>query len=136
MRLNKTLLPRLRGHRSNAGLSMVEVMIAAGVASVLLMATAATFFGNMKSVGTAKSLTSGSIFLESVQENISAQPYQNLLALDGNAIFDDGVLDGSDFRADITTFQTGIGLIQIRVALVELSSNRELGRLVTLRSDV
>jgi hypothetical protein len=115
---------------------MVEVMIAAGVASVLLMATAATFFGNMKSVGTAKSLTSGSIFLESVQENISAQPYQNLLALDGNAIFDDGVLDGSDFRADITTFQTGIGLIQIRVALVELSSNRELGRLVTLRSDV
>jgi hypothetical protein len=116
-------------------MSMVEVMIAAGIACVLLLATAATFFGNMKAVGTAKSITSGGIFLESVQENISAQPYQNLLALNGNSIFDNGGVNGSQFRADITTFQSGIGLIQIRIALLDLQTNRELGRLVTVRSD-
>ncbi len=114
---------------------MVEVMIAAGIATVLLMATAATFLGNMKAVGTAKSITSGSIFLESVQENISAQPYANLLALNGNSVFNNGVPDSSSYRADITTFQSGIGLIQIRVALIDTQNNRELGRLVTVRSD-
>ncbi|MDF1837638.1 MAG: hypothetical protein P1V35_07215 [Planctomycetota bacterium] len=122
-------------HSNKAGMSMVEVMIAAGIATVLLMATAATFFGNMKAVGTAKTITSGSIFLESVQENISAQPYANLLALNGNSIFDNGVQDGSAYRVDVTTFQAGVGLIQIRVALMDLQNNRELGRLVTVRSD-
>jgi len=127
--------PSARRQTSNAGMSIVEVMIAAGIATVLLMATAATFFGNMKAVGTAKSITSGSIFLESVQENISAQPYANLLALNGNSVFNNGAADGSDFRVDITTFQSGVGLIQIRVALMDLQGNRELGRLVTVRSD-
>ena len=117
-------------------MSLVEVMIAAGIASVLLMATAATFFGNMKAVGTAKSITSGTIFLESVQENLAAQPYQNLLAINGNSVFNDGVEDGSEYRADITSFQSGIGLIQISVTLVDLRSNVQLGRLVTVRSDV
>lgn len=116
-------------------MSLVEVMIASGIAAVLLMATAATFFGNMKAIGTAKSITSGAIFLESVQENISAQPYQNLLALNSNAIFDDGVEATSQYRADITTFQSGIGIIQISVSLVDLRSDVVLGRLVTVRSD-
>ncbi len=116
-------------------MSLVEVMIAAGIATVLLMATAATFFGNMQAVGTAKSITSGTIFLESVQENLAAQPYQNLLALNANTIFDDGVEATSQYRADITSFQSGIGIIQISVSLVDLRSDVVLGRLVTIRSD-
>ncbi|MCP5024301.1 MAG: hypothetical protein GY930_21345 [bacterium] len=118
-----------------AGMSLVEVTIAAGIATVLLMATAATFFGNMKTIGTAKSITSGAIFLESVQENISAQPYQNLLALNGNPIFDQGVANLSQYRADITTFQSGVGIIQVSVSLVDLRNNVVIGRLATIRSD-
>ncbi|MBL4770543.1 MAG: hypothetical protein JKY61_05260 [Planctomycetes bacterium] len=136
MRITNTTHRRASKSSPTAGMSLVEVMIAAGIASVLLMATAATFFGNMKAVGTAKSITSGTIFLESVQENLAAQPYQNLLAINGNSVFNDGVEDGSEYRADITSFQSGIGLIQISVTLVDLRSNVQLGRLVTVRSDV
>ncbi len=118
-----------------AGMSLVEVMIAATITAILLMATAATFFGNMKAVGTAKSITSGTIFLESVQENIEAQPYQNLLALNGNLVFDEDDAASSLYRAEITTFQSGIGIIQISVSLVNIRSNIVLGRLVTVRSD-
>lgn len=135
MKVNHTPHSADQSQSKKAGMSLVEVMIASGIAAVLLMATAATFFGNMKAIGTAKSITSGAIFLESVQENISAQPYQNLLALNSNAIFDDGVEATSQYRADITTFQSGIGIIQISVSLVDLRSDVVLGRLVTVRSD-
>ncbi len=135
MKVKHTAQPPGLTPSKKAGMSLVEVTIAAGIAAVLLMATAATFFGNMKTIGTAKSITRGAIFLESVQENISAQPYQNLLALNGNLIFDQDVADSSQYRADITTFQSGIGIIQISISLVDLQSNVVIGRLATVRSD-
>ena len=135
MRILHPIRQSTRKPGPTAGMTVVEVMIAAGISTVLLLATAATFFGNIKAVGTAKAITSGSIFLESIQENISAQPYENLLALNGNSVFNNGDAAGSNYRADITTFQAGIGLIQIRIALMDVQSNREIGRLVTVRSD-
>ncbi len=121
---------------SQAGVSLVEIMIAVGVTTVLLMATASTFFGNMKSVGQARSLSSATLFLETVREDLLAQPYSNLQAMNGNSFFDNGAANGSRFRADLTVFQTGIGLLQVRISLIDLQTDAEIGRLVTVRSNV
>lgn len=111
-------------------------MIAVGVTTVLLMATASTFFGNMKSVDQARSLSSATNFLETVREDLLAQPYGNLQAMDGNSFFDNGVALSSRFRADLTVFQAGLGLLQVRISLIDLQNDAEIGRLVTMRSNV
>ncbi|HPF14850.1 MAG: hypothetical protein H6830_07275 [Planctomycetes bacterium] len=121
-------------HGSQTGLSLVEIMIAVGISTVLLMATAATFFGNMKAVNQARSLTSATIFLETIREDLLAQPYANLLALNGNSFFDGDTQGQSHYRADLTVFQAQVGLLQLRISLVDMNTNAELGRLVTVRS--
>ena len=135
LRIHPTIHQRGKS-RLRAGLSLVEIMIAVGVTTVLLMATASTFFGNMKSVSQARSLSSATLFLETVREDILAQPYGNLLSFNGNSFFDNGNAADSRFRADVTVFQSQIGLLQIRISLIDMQSDAELGRLVTVRSNV
>ncbi len=137
MKIRKSI-PFLRraAASAKAGLSLVEIMIAVAVTTVLLMATASTFFGNMKSVGQARSLSSATLFLETVREDLLAQSYGNLQAMNGNSFFDNGVAADSRFRADLTVFQTGIGLLQVRISLIDLQSDTEIGRIVTVRSNV
>lgn len=127
-----------RGRRScgaRAGMTLIEVMIASGVIAVLMMASAAAFTGNMQALGLAKSMTSGTIFLETVHEDLMAQPYGNLLSLNGNQIHAGISIDASDYRVDLTIFLVQIGLIQVRAQLIDLRSGRELTRLVFIRSE-
>ena len=131
----KIIHQRAKPFQRRTGLSLVEVMLAVGIATLLLMATAGTFFGNMKAVGQARSITGATIFLETIREDLLTQPYANLLALNGNAFFDGAAPDASRFRADLSVFQSQIGLLQVRVALVDLHSDREVARLVTVRSN-
>ncbi len=120
--------------QKQTGLSLVEVMIAVGIATILLLATAGTFFGNMKAVSQARSITGATIFLETIREDLLAQPYANLLTLNGNAFFNGNDVSSSRYRADLTVFQAQIGLLQVRIALVDLQTGQEVARLVTVRS--
>ncbi|MEZ5975389.1 MAG: prepilin-type N-terminal cleavage/methylation domain-containing protein [Planctomycetota bacterium] len=126
---------QLRADSPQAGLSLVEIMVAVGITTVLLMATAATYFGNMKAVAQARSLTEATIFLETVREDLLAQPYGNLLAMNGNSLFNRETPAKSRYRADLTVFESEVGLLQVRLQLVDLQSGAELGKVVTVRSN-
>ncbi len=116
-------------------MTLVEVMIASGVVAVLLMATAAAFSSNIKAVGMARSLTGGGIFLETVHEDLMAQSFNNLLALNGNQVFDGDSPAASQFRVDLDVFLVSPGLIQVRAGMVDLQSGNELARIVFMRAE-
>lgn len=116
-------------------MTLIEVLISAGIATSMMMATAAAFAGNARALGTARTLSSGTIFLESVLEDLGAQPYANLLALDGSWVVDGESEARSQFRADLRVFQTGLDLVQLRVVLTDLQSGNELGRVAQQRSN-
>ena len=134
MSTRKTVETRRLALGRKAGLTLIEVMIASGVIAVLMMASAAAFTGNMRAVGLSKSMTSGTIFLETVHEDLMAQSYANLLSLNGNQIFDGLDASRSDFRVDLTVFQVQLGLVQVRAQLISTRTDRELTRLVFIRS--
>ena len=116
-------------------MTLIEVLIASGVVTIMMMAAAASFTGNLKAVGTAKHLTSGSIFLETVHEDLVAQDYGNLLALNGNRLFDGETEATSEYRVELDVSLMQVGLIMVRASLFEIASGTQLTRLVFLRSD-
>jgi len=125
---------RLRTQRRSAGLSLVEVTIAIAILFTGLMATARTLASSVTVVNDAKRTNQAAVFLETVMEDVAAQPYTSLLALDGNEITDGNDVDSSKYTADLTVFQAAADLIQVEVQLNDLRSGREIGRATTLRA--
>jgi len=97
------------------------------------MTATAAFSSNLIATEEAKRLTDGGLFLETVTEDVLAQDFDNLLALNGNQILDGANLASSEYRVDLTVFLAGIDLIQIQAVLTDLQSDHEIGRMGTLR---
>ena len=116
-----------------AGFTLLEVVISSAVLAIALMAATAAFSSNLVATEEAKRLTNGSIFLSTVTEDVLAQDFDNLLALNGNQIVDGGNLDVSEYSVDLTVFLAGLDLIQVQAVLTDLQTGREIGRLGTLR---
>lgn len=125
---------RIRARQSVAGLSLVEVTIALAILFTGLMATARTLASSVTVVNDAKRMNQAAVFLETVMEDVAAQPYANLLALDGNHITDGANAASSSYAADLAVFQAAADLIQVEAQLTDLRSGRELGRVTTLRA--
>ena len=127
---------RARGARlaCNAGLTLVEVMMASVVVTILVLGAAAAFSESIGGANAAKRLTSGVLYLETVAENLGAQPTANLLGLDGTSLFDGPDAARSEYRVDLTVFEAELGLLQVELALFELQTGRRLGTAVTQRS--
>ncbi|MEQ1893192.1 MAG: hypothetical protein ABL998_11655, partial [Planctomycetota bacterium] len=89
---------------------------------------------NFAAVRTADGLSSGSLFMETVLEDLSAQPYEDLLTFDGNRVFDQETEERSRFAVTLSIFESEVGLLQISALLTDLGRDRELGRVVTFRS--
>lgn len=123
----------VRGRRS--GFTLVEVAISAVVVAFLAMAAATAFTGNLRSVEDAGRITAGSIFLETVMEDLSAQPYDNLLVLNGNRFYD--VIDANDsnYEVALTVFQSANRLLQLEAVMTDLRTGRALGAVTTARAD-
>ena len=117
-----------------AGFTLVEVTISAAVIAVLAMAASAAFVGSMRGVNEASKMAEAAVFLDTTFENISTQPYDNLLALNGNRIFDGTDATDSKYAIDLATFVSQVDLIQIDGRIVDLATDRELGRSTALRS--
>ena len=129
-------LPRPRTRPSaRSGFTLLEVTLTATFLAVMLLASSAAFAANLRAVETAERLTGGALFMETVMEDVWAQDYANLLALNGNRILDDVDLASSNFAADLTVFQAGADRIQIRCVLTDLVTNEELGRVTSVRVD-
>lgn len=104
------------------------------IVAVLLLATAATFSSSIFTANQAREITDGAIFLETAMEDLSAQPYVNLLALHGNVIYDGEHEDDSQYALELSVFQQEVDLIQIVAQLTLLQSGRGAGKVTTLRS--
>jgi len=126
--------PFPRPRQALAGLSIVEVTIALAIVATVLAGASGALLSNFASVRTADGLSSGAVFLESVLENLAAQSYDDLLAFDGDRLFDGESAARSRYTIDLSVFESEVDLLQIGAVLRERESGRELGRVTTLRS--
>lgn len=122
------------GQSSRSGISIVEVTIALAIVTTVLAGASGAFLTNFASVRTADGLSSGGLFLETVLEDLSAQPYEDLLSFDGNTFFDQESEKRARFGVTLSVFESEVGLLQIGAVLTDLGRDRELGRVVTFRS--
>jgi len=123
-----------RAGRSRAGVSIVEITIALAIVATVLAGASGALLSNFFSIRTADGLSSGTLFLESVLENLSAQSYDDLLAFHGNTLFDGADEEHARYAVELSVFESEVGLMQIGAVLRDLNGGRELGRVATLRS--
>lgn len=114
---------------------MLEVTIAMSVMMTILLASAGAFGSSVNTVNSARRLSRASLFLETVMEDMSAQDYANLLAFNGNRVYDKVTAAASDFEVDLAVTQTAVGLRRVDAILLDRRTNRELGHVATLRAD-
>ncbi len=117
-----------------AGVSLIEVSLSLLVVAIVVTGAARAFSSSLNAVGQAKRTTNAAIFLETTMEDISAQPYANLLTLNGNQVFDRTDAADSEYSIRLSVFQAELELIQIRAIVTDLDTNREMGRVTALRS--
>ena len=103
------VLPRKRSRgKNNAGLTLIEVSIGMVVAAGVLLFSAVGLSSNLRAVNQAESTTRAAVFLETVMEDIHTQPYDNLLALNGNRLFDNTDATDSWHMVDLTVFLAAV----------------------------
>ena len=124
-----------RGTRSaRSGFTLIELSISMAVIATLMLAASAGFYSSLSAVGHARKMTSSSIFLETTMEDLSAQPYESVLALNGAQFFSGTDANDSQYRIDLATFLIDIRLLQVQAVVLDLGTDREVCRLSSLRS--
>lgn len=114
---------------------MIEVSISMMIVATFLLASAGAFSSSLKTTEQARRTTSAAVFLETTMEDVSAQAYPNLLALNGNQIFDVTDATDSNYRVDLIVFLAELNLLQVRAVVIDLERGREVGRLSAQRSN-
>jgi prepilin-type N-terminal cleavage/methylation domain-containing protein len=120
--------------RKADGFTLIEVLAAAAIMAILFLALAGAFSSNLMAVSMAKNMTQASMFLETVMENLSVQPYENLLVMNGNQFFSQTNANDSRYIITLTVFPAAVDLLQIRATLTDTLNNMEVGRVITHRS--
>ena len=121
-----------RGH--TRGLTVIEVTLALAILCAAVAASGSAFLSNLAAVRSARRANEGALFLETILQDLSAQPYDALLAFDGNTFYDRVSEDKSDYRVRLSVFASAVDLEQIRAVLSDLRTGREIGRVLTQRS--
>ncbi len=122
---------RRRGRR---GLSVIEVVVALTLVSGVMLGASAGFSGSLAAVDRAHDLHDARTHLATVLEDVAAQPYDNLLALNGNQVLSGATLASSAFVTDLTVFQAQVDLLQIRAVVSDRRTGQQLASVTTLRS--
>ncbi len=123
-----------RVSRAKSGFSLLEVMIALAIVSTVLMASAGAFLTSLKGVHSARQNTRASVFLQTVLEDVSAQPYDTLPTFNGNHFYDQAAQAQSKYSVTLNVFLTAVDLQQITAVLTDLKTNKVIGRVSTYRS--
>jgi Tfp pilus assembly protein PilV len=126
---------KARHSRGESGLTVLEVTIAFTIVSTVLLASAGAFTSTINATRSAQSRSRGTVFLDTVMEDMSAQSYSGLLAFNGNKVYDGPTVARSNYSVDITSFLGAVDLIQVQGVLKELRTNREIGRVTSLRTN-
>jgi|GEM_PF-5980162 len=74
--------------RSRAGLTLLEVAIAAVIVASIMVVSNAAFLSSFRATEQAQDLRGVALLLDTVMEDLAAQPYSVLLTLNGNEVFD------------------------------------------------
>ncbi|MCC6405550.1 MAG: hypothetical protein IT453_00190 [Planctomycetes bacterium] len=114
-------------------MTLVEAAIASTIIATVLIAAAAGFGASLKGVDRSKSISRATVFLETVLEDLSAQDYDALLALNGNQFFDQTNAADSKYGVTLTVFQAQLDLLQLRVVVRDLDTNDVIGSVTTQR---
>jgi prepilin-type N-terminal cleavage/methylation domain-containing protein len=123
-----------RARRNRAGFTILEVTIALVIVSTVLASLTGAFLTSAQAVHTSRGTSRGTIFLQTVMEDLAAQPYDALLAFNGNRVFDKGTQQASNWSVDLTVFPAAVDLVQVDATLRDLRTARVLASLSTLRS--
>jgi Tfp pilus assembly protein PilV len=115
-------------------LTLIEVCISTIVIAILFLGLAGTIRTNMTAVGSAERMARAALFLETTMESLAAQPFDNLLVMNGDRLFDADPQGAANYAADLTVFPTAVDMVQVSVVLSELRNGSELGRVTTLRT--
>jgi len=121
-----------RGRR--AGFTLIEVAISSVVIALLMMGSTSAFIGSLRGVDEARRTGEAAVFLETTLENVGAQPYDNLLSMNGDRILSGETDERSEYALDLAVFQNQVDLIQVSAVLVDLRQEREMARTAILRS--
>lgn len=125
---------RRRAQKSRAGFTLVEVTVALAVLSVVMGSFASAFLASIRAVGSAKRTNQGALFLETVLEDLAAQPYESLSGFDGDRVFDKATQNLSNYAVDLNVFTASLELTQVEAVLTDLQTSRVISRVSTLRS--
>lgn len=120
--------------RQDAGVSLVEVLLAMVMVAVGLSAVAGVFGASIKTGVRSKELSESARFLERVMASVNAQSYDALLAMNGNVIYDEADAAQSRFEAELSTKVAGVSLTEVVIVLRDRRDGREQGRIGTYRS--
>jgi hypothetical protein len=114
---------------------MVEIVIASGIISVLLLASAAAMGENVESTTMSRELVRGAVFLESVEEDLEALSSAEMLAMNGQRVFSraNNWADAR-YRVEITVFYATVNLLQVELRLVDQVSGRAVAAVHTMRA--
>lgn len=119
---------------ARAGLTLVEVSVSVVIVVALVLASAATFGENIQAVDQAARTSDAALFLETTMQNVAAVDHADLLALDGNQLFDGETLARSNFTIDLEVTTVAVGLLQVTASLRDLRRGTELTRASVLRA--
>lgn len=114
-------------------MSVLEVTIAIAIVSMILLSSASAFLGSLRGARQARDTSSGALFLQTVMEDLAAQPWASLTTFNGDQIYDQTTPARSNYRVDLSVFLASVDLVQIRAIVRDARTNREIGRLTTLR---
>jgi hypothetical protein len=115
-------------------MSLLEVTFATAVTAVIVLGSSAAFLGSLRGVGSSARLDAAAAYVATVLEDLSAQPYDQLLTFNGNTLYDQANAADSNFEVELTAFVADIGLIQIDARLRDRQTGRALGCFTTLRA--
>ncbi len=117
------------------GMTLTEVAISTAIIGTTLVATTGSFLSSISATSHAKHQSEAMVFMQTVMEDLSAQPFANLAAFNGDRVFNNGTEARSRMVADITVFAAAAGLQQVTVVVRDLNIGTEYGRVATLRAD-
>jgi len=115
-------------------MTLLEVSVAALIVATIMIVSQAAFVSSFSATRQSRDVRRATLLLDTVLEDLAAQPYQNLLALNGNVVRDGETLASSSFEVAIQTFQAEVDLVQVRATVSSIADGREIGRVVTVRS--
>lgn len=121
--------------RARAGITLLEVAIAAVIVASIMVVSNAAFLSSFRATEQAQDLRGVALLLDTVMEDLSAQPYSVLLTLNGNEVFDGATAIDSRTRVTIETFQVQPNLIQVRAIASDVNTGDEIARIVTVRAE-